>query len=312
MQATRQPQHSGFSQRPSRKIAILFGFLAAVFWGASFVGTKIALQELQPLTLVVLRFGVALTLLTPLVLWVDRQHRPGLRSVPGLLILGLLGLPLHQWLQALGMQWTSASQASWLTASAPAWIAVLGWIFLREGIAWQQVLGLILATLGAFCITLPISAGGAQGYFWLGPVLVLLAALAWAGFTILGKSLLGAGSPLQMTYFGLLCGWLYLLPIFIRRGGWVGLGQVSLETWLALLFLAVVCTAGAYSLYFFALRGAETTLIAALQYWEPVATMILALMVLEESLTWISLLGGGMILMGNVLVERGGVQVKSG
>ena len=77
-------------------------------------------------------------------------------------------------------------------------------------------------------------------------------------------------------------------------------------TWWALIFLGVASTDFAYALYFFALSGNQTTTIAALQYLEPLITMLIAVIFLGEIIKTISLLGGGLILFGVAWVERSG------
>ncbi len=293
---------------PSRRMAVVFGVLASILWGASFVGVKVALRDFSPIALLVFRYGIALIIMAPIVHWLEGIRLPNRRQLPALLLLGALGVSLNQLLQSFGMLWTSASQASWLTAVAPVMIAVMGWIFLREGHAKRQILGLALSMAGAVLISYEPNPNPAQAASRWGPVLILLAALAWAGFTVLGKRLVISLLPLNMTTIALFLGWFLILPAFIGTGAWQGLDQVSMRGWLAVIFLAVACTVGAYTLYFLALRGAETALVAVVQYLEPMTTMVLAAFILQERLTWMSLLGGALILMGVVLVERANVR----
>ncbi|MCK5054195.1 MAG: EamA family transporter [Anaerolineales bacterium] len=78
------------------------------------------------------------------------------------------------------------------------------------------------------------------------------------------------------------------------------------ETWWSLIFLGVASTGLAYALYFFALSGNQVMTVAALQYLEPLITLILAIILLDEVVTTISLFGGGLILFGVAWVERAG------
>lgn len=304
MQATKQKPRIRDSFHPSRRLAIAFGLLASMFWGASFVGTKVALREFSPVALLVFRYGMALIILAPIVHRLEGLKFPDRRQLPALIALGALGISLNQLFQGFGMLWTSASQASWLTAAAPALIAVMGWLFLRESLSRVQIMGLILSMIGAVLVSYEPNPDLMQITSWWGPVLVLMGALAWAGFTVLGKRLVISLPPLNMTYTALMMGWLLVLPLFIGTRAWQGVDTVSARGWLAILFLAVVCTAGAYTLYFLALRGAETAVVAVVQYWEPVTTMILAAFILQERVSWLSLLGGVLILLGVILVER--------
>jgi drug/metabolite transporter (DMT)-like permease len=78
------------------------------------------------------------------------------------------------------------------------------------------------------------------------------------------------------------------------------------EVWWALIFPGVASTGFAYALYFIALSGNQATTIAALQYIEPLITLVIAIILLGEIVTLMSLLGGGLILFGVAWVERSG------
>jgi drug/metabolite transporter (DMT)-like permease len=73
-------------------------------------------------------------------------------------------------------------------------------------------------------------------------------------------------------------------------------------------FPDLACTGLAYGLYFYTLAGAQPALIAALQYLEPLIAIVLALFLLQETVRPVKLLGGLMIIVGIVLVERTGVE----
>ncbi len=56
--------------------------------------------------------------------------------------------------------------------------------------------------------------------------------------------------------------------------------------------------------FFFALSGSKATIVAALQYLEPLITLVIAIVLLGEVVTTMSVLGGGLILFGVAWVER--------
>ncbi len=122
-----------------RAAAILAALLAVLLWGASFVATRVVVQELSPIPLVWLRFGLGVTGLAPLVWRLEGLRPPPRRAWAALAWAGLLGVPLHQVLQAKGVALTNASTASWITATAPVFMALLGWLALREPARGRQV-----------------------------------------------------------------------------------------------------------------------------------------------------------------------------
>ena len=292
--------------RSSRIVAISAGLVAVFLFGASFVAIKVALVEVDPLTLIPVRFGLGLLLLWPLLM--AREHK--LRVTTGELartaVLGGLSILFNQWFQAAAMISATATTASWLSALAPAFMALLAWIFLRERINSWQWLGIGLALGGALLVSDadPGSTFDADG--WIVPAMLLLSALAWAVFSVFGKAESVRTSPLRATVLAMSWAFLFSLVLNMLSGSAWAPAAWQMDTWIALAFLGIACTGLAYALYFFALAGTQSALVAALQYLEPLITISLAFVLLQESLRPIGFAGGALIIIGIVLVERMG------
>ncbi len=99
-------------------------------------------------------------------------------------------------------------------------------------------------------------------------------------------------------------GWLMLLPLFLGSSGWRELTRLSADGWLALLFLGLLCSGVAYVFWYDALDAAEAGRVASFLYLEPLVTLLVAMLVLNEKPTPGTLTGGGFILTGVWLVNR--------
>lgn len=289
-----------------RTLAILAGLMAVIFWGASFIAIKIALKQSQPITLIVIRMGIGLCVLYPIA-WIRGDLRGlSLRDHVFMILLGAIGVAGHQWLQAEGMLSADATTASWLAALAPGLMVILAGVFLQERITPGQVAGLVLALLGALLVAVKNEGLGIGKGDWVGPALLLGSAFAWAVFSVGGKAIAERCSPLQVAVYTMTWGWLFSLCLSLINEDWTEVTMFQPDVWWALIFLGVASTGFAYALYFFALTGGQTTTIAALQYLEPLITLIIAIVLLGEIVTILSLLGGGLILFGVAWVERSG------
>ncbi|MDF1499923.1 MAG: DMT family transporter [Anaerolineales bacterium] len=291
----------------SRSLATAAGLLAVLLFGASFVAIKIALVQLDPLTLIPVRFALGLVVLWPLLARRDLIVRFTGRELLRTALLGGLGILLNQWFQAAAMVTAGAATASWLAALAPAFMAVLAWMFLREKIVAWQWLGIALALIGALLVSDadPAATFGKEG--WAVPALLVASAFAWAVFSVFGKAEATRTSPLRATVLAMTWALFFSAILNLSSGVSWDLRTWLPQTWWALIFLGVACTGLAYSLYFYALAGAQSALIAALQYLEPLITILLALLLLQEPLRPIGILGGLLIIAGIVLVERTGI-----
>lgn len=302
----------------NKRYAYLALFLTVTFWGASFVATKIALNELSPATIVFMRFGMGLIVLL-LILAVKRDLKPIARGeLPSLVLLGFLGITLHQWLQATGLKTASATTTSWTIATIPVFVTLLGWLFLGERLRVNRAIGILLAALG---VVIVVSDGnpralmmGIKGTF--GDVLIAISALNWAVFTVLSKRFLGVlegagleegsnpGGSVRVMLYIMLIGWGFTVPWVVSDGGWQALAALSLRGWIAVSFLGLACSGLAYFLWYEALAQVDATQAGAFLYLEPIVTTTLAVPILGEALTLMTGFGGAAILLGVWLVNR--------
>jgi len=287
-----------------RGFAIIACLAAVCLWGASFVATKIALDDFQPLLIILLRTIIGIFALFPFLIVSEGLTIPSRKDVPALVLLGFVGVAFYQWLQAVGVQLTSASQTSWLTASAPVFMVLMGWFFLKERIRRWQIIGLCLA-LGGGLLVASNGGGFPKGSAdLLGPLIVFTSALVWAGYSVLAKYLLRGMHPIRLIFFSLVIGLIFLVPLVTIADGWTLPEHISPVSCLAVAFLGFGSTGLAYIFYFFALKEAEITLVAVIQYLEPLITMLLASWLIAERVMVGGLVGGMLILGGVWLVNR--------
>jgi drug/metabolite transporter (DMT)-like permease len=282
------------------------GALAVLFWGASFAWVKVGLREFEPVSLLAIRFGIGTAVVWLLALWTARGSL-GIRlaDVGPLAGLGLIGVTLQQALQTAGILLGSASAASWLSSLAPAFIVLLAWPLLGERLNSLRVIGILVAFLGAALVSHTpgsLSEPGDPSAAWF----VIASAVVWAVYSILGKGLSARRPPIVTTAWGMTFGWLALAAAFVAQRGWTDLGAVSSSGWITVILLGVASTGLAYGLYFYALNTAEAALAAALQYLEPLITMVFAAWLLQEPWTVAMLVGGALILVGVWIVDRAG------
>ncbi len=274
-------------------------------WGASFVATKIALQELHPTAIVWLRFGIGLLVMS-LVVALRRQFAlPARKDLIYLGLIGFLGITFHQWLQSTALQITEASTTAWIVAVSPVFIAILGSLALKEKLAPWQIIGIGLAALGVLLVVtrgdLAAIAGGRFGT--LGDFLVLVSALNWAVFSVLSRRGLKTYPASQMIFYVMGFGWLFSSLLVFAGPGLGQIGPLSRSTWLAIAFLGVACSGLGYIFWYDALHILPVAQAGAFLYLEPLVTVFVAALLLNEPLLWSSLLGGELILAGVILVQ---------
>lgn len=286
--------------------ARLQALAAVVFWGISFVATKAALREISPLALIVMRFTLGVGLLWGLMLAREGKVRLPRSEVPVLVAMGLVGVFIHQMLQAHGLRLTSAVSTGWLIGVTPIWSAVLAAAVLRERFGWMKTAGLLIGFIGA---TLVISQGQfSRSIFTLpstkGDLLILASTINWAIFSIIGTGVIKRLGPLRATAAMMLFGWLMLLPFFAAAKDWREYARLSPPGWTAVLFLGLACSGLGYLFWYGALEHIEPSRVASFLYIEPLVTLAAAVVLLGEPVRALTVGGGLLVLAGVVVVQR--------
>ena len=291
----------------SRLIPILEAIFTVIVWGATFIATKIALQEVSPATIVWVRFAMGVLILGAAVITRKQFAIPVLKDWAYFALLGFIGVTFHQWLQANGLKTAQATTTAWIVATTPVFIALLGWSILREKLSWIRIAGILLAAFGVLLIVSKGDLGALYtGRVWsYGDVLILISAPNWAIYTILSRRGLARHPAARMMFYVMLLGWLFTTVWIFGFGP--GLGEIShldIRGWIALLGLGIFGSGLAYIAYYDALQVLPASQLGVFLNIEPLVTTLLAATFLGEPITLIVLLGGAIIIIGIYLVNR--------
>ena len=174
------------------------GLVAVCLWGLAPVATRSLVSELAPLPLLTLRQLLAAGVLLP---WaVPALRRIDARDLPRLIAAGLLGMVGYNLPVTVGLQWLPASSAGLLLATEPVWVLVIGLVFLAERAGLRIVLGTGVALTGVAVIAGPAALSPGSGTrAAAGAALVLLATLAFGGYTVVLRPLSEKYGPVSAT-----------------------------------------------------------------------------------------------------------------
>ena len=116
-------------------------------WGASFMFTRLAVEEIAPTYLVVLRLFLASVLLGPIFI---RMKDLALmkEQIPAILLLGIINAALPFFLYAYSAQELSAGMLSILNGTSPLFALIIAIIIFKQNTTFMQILGLGLGFIG--------------------------------------------------------------------------------------------------------------------------------------------------------------------
>ncbi|MEM6824995.1 MAG: DMT family transporter [Pseudomonadota bacterium] len=283
--------------------------LLSLIWGASFLAIRVALDELPVAWVVVHRVGWAAMLLW-VVVWIARETVPRCpRLWASFLVMGLLNNVVPFSLIAWGQLHIETGLTSILNASAAVFaVPVAALCFADERITPRRAVGTALGFLGV-ALAVGGSALATIDLRSLGQLAVLAGALSYAFAGVWARAKLSTVRPL-IAAAGMLTGsFLVMLPGALFLEGPPAL-NLSIRTWMAISYFAVLGTAVAYLLYYriLALAGAANLLLSTLLI--PPIAIVLGWIVLDEDLAPGALLGflilasGLLVLDGRILAPR--------
>ena len=279
-------------------IALVF---ATLFWAGNYVVGAIAVQSISPIDLTWLRWVLAAVPLLILAQLVEKPDwRRALRSWRRLAVLAALGVAGYVLLLYTALEYTSALSASLINAANPAVMALLAAVVLRERLGWRVVAGLVL---GLFGVLLVITNGSLASVFSMrfniGDLLMLVAISVWSVYTIVGRKL--DVPPITATAIQATMVAVALAPFAIAGGvTWPAEASVGL----AVVFIAVVPSIGAYVLWNLALKQVSPTTAGLYLNLVTVFTVIISV-ILGAQLTLAQAIGGLVVFAGVALSSLG-------
>lgn len=287
-------------------MSLAYSALAAmmVFWGLSFVATKVALETFPTFTLIFLRFALASCFF---VLILTQKGLPRLSAGEHgrILIVALFEPGLYFLFETVGLQFTTAAKASLLIATVPLFVMVFAFLFLRERTNLASFLGIAISLIG---IILLISSDPhfewSLGASLKGDLLILGAVVSAALYTVTARAASRKSSALNVTGLQMFYGALFYAPAFLwELPGlqWSGLSGRSVA---ALAYLTLFASIGAFSCYNYALSRIPAAKASVFVNGIPVVTTIGAWAILGERLTSAQMAGGALVLFGVFLSNR--------
>ena len=279
--------------------------LVMLFWGNSFIAVKVIVQYVSPLELVTVRFVPVALIFAALLLPTRGREVWAMVRADGwrLAFLGLTGAVLYNTFLGWGETRVAAGTASLIIALNPTFIYTLSILVLREPFLWRRTLGLVVAFAGLFVIVRwgsgrPIALDDA-GY----ALIVMLAPLNWAVYTITGKTVIARHPPLLVVGVSMIFAGLFSL-VFVRPSLIAQLPTLPASFWWAVLFLAVPCTVFAFVVWFGALERMPAGRAAGFIYLVPMFAVTFSRWLLDEPVTPALLLGAAILIAGVYLVNR--------
>ncbi len=281
--------------------------LVIVLWAVNLSVIKIGLRALSPHAFNAIRLGLA-SLAYAAVLLV-RRRGPGQARKGDMLKaagLGLLGITLYQVFFIKAVSMMPASTVSVFMGTSPIFIALLATALADERIPPAGGVG-IAVSFGGFLLVVGGEKGGLVFTWaaWRGAILLLLANVCWAAYTVFAKPILERNSPFRMAAVGTIFGTAVYLPFAAGDLSGVDWGRISWQGWGAILYAGLVAIFLCFILWYASVKAVGSAKTGVYSNLTPVLAIFFAGLVLGERLSAIQAVGAAVTLAGVYLTRSG-------
>jgi drug/metabolite transporter (DMT)-like permease len=289
-------------EQGTNRIVYLKLVLVALFWGGTFISTRVASQVFSPFSGAAIRYLIALVFLIPLAFSENRRMLMVEKDQLWiLLLLGFSGIFAYNYFFFKGLKTIPASRGALLVALNPTIVMLLSSLIHKERVTGRQLIGIFISLIG---VTFVISRGNLTqllSSFAVGDLFMLGCPVTWAIYTLAGRTALKRTTPLQASSWASFSGCIMLL---------IGAMSEPLPTevpgkvWIALAYLGIFGTVLAFVWYYEGIRKIGATRTSIFNNLVPVFAVLLSVLILKEQVSWYTWLGGALVISGVLFVNR--------
>lgn len=290
--------------RRNARLAWPIMLAAPLFFSTNLIFGRGVIAEVSPFTLALIRWAAVALALTPFMI----ASREELRRMLGtewrlVLLLAFLGMWICGGGVYLGLQWTTATNGTLIYTTSPVIILVLEALFRGRRIGWREAAGSLLAFVGVATILLRgDSASLLELRFNLGDLIFVFAAIAWAAYSILYRAPALQAVP-NAAMLGVLAaaGALLLIPAVVVEWTLGARLPITADAWGGIAGIVIFASLLAFSSFQFGIRQLGAPLAGVFMYLLPPYGVLLAVLVLGETLHDYHLAGIALVMGGVIL-----------
>ena len=280
--------------------------LTAIVWGISFIMTKELFTTEEHITVLIIltfRLLLASVVTIPFLLLAHKLEPIGKGDLKWFLILALLEPFIYSICETNGVRLVSGSMSSIVVATIPLFVPFGMAAAYKEKIRGVTLVGIVMSLIG---LGIMLLFGGENnldmnpgGITWLfGAVITAVI------YTIVLVKLVGRYKPFTITAYQNLFGCLYFIPLMLLMdGSHLPLLSYSPKMILLLAILGIFCSTLAYICYNIGVERLGATAACIFTNAIPVFSLIAAILLGQESLTWTKPIGIVIVISGVIIAQ---------
>jgi drug/metabolite transporter (DMT)-like permease len=265
---------------------------------------KVVVHTVDPFTLTLVRSLIAVGGMSVVLLARRKWFRLRREDWRLALVLSFLAVPVNQFLFLFGMRFTTPANAALLYSTTPILVLLLSRWSLAEPLTRRKITGVTLGFLGVTVVIFERGVDASMQYVY-GNLIIFLAVIAWALYTVYGKRLIARYGPIEASAVTLFGGTLLFLPLGFIPALAFPYETLHASDWAQIFYLGLITSVVAYLLWYFALARIEAAKVALFSNLQPILTTVLALLLLGQGITGLFVAGGLLAIGGVILAQFG-------
>ncbi len=286
-----------------RQKALVAWLMVCFIWGTTYLAIRVTLETMPPFVMAGLRWTFAGVLFSAM-LRAGGRSLPARHVWPSLTVTALFLIVVGNGAVVWAEQFVPSGLTAVIIASSPFWMVGSEAIFGAERVCGRTLLGLAIGFCGIVLLVWPeLTAGGGTGRGFLAGVIALqIACAGWAFGSSRAKRHMVAGDVFALTAAQMLIAGVVLLALASAAGEWRNL-HFSTRSTMALLYLTIVGSIGAYAAYAYALKHLPVALVSLYAYINPVIAVVLGVLLLAEPFSARMAVAAAIVLAGVAIVH---------
>jgi drug/metabolite transporter (DMT)-like permease len=294
----------------SRTKAFIGLIISSLLWSSAGVG-KIAVRTFDPFTASFLRFAVASIAILPFFLRENWKQKHILRDLVPLSLLCTINITFYY----IGLKYSSANAAVLIYAGVPLLTLLFAHRILRETFTLKKLIGISIGFIGVlFVVVFPMCQKNVQiGGDITGNIFFLIAIIAFTFYTIGSRraTAIQKYSPTLVTSVFIFTTTIVLgaISCFTFRSSYVT-SLFSPSVFFLVIYLGIFLTVAPYLIFQKVIKHSSASVGALGNYIQPATSIVFNILFLQESFTFVFLVGGILIFTGIVISNGSGFWEK--
>ncbi len=269
------------------------------------IAAKFTVEEISPLSLAFLRFGIAALLLNVVFHYRKLKYRIDRSDVPMFLWLGALVIPINQFFFLNGVKLSFASHSGVTYACTPLFAYLISIGMDHEKFNFRRLIPILMTIVGIFFVFYDslMKTRVTESNVILGDILLVFAVLSWAAYISMNRNVVRKYGALKSSTIAFTIGILMYIPIFIIDAHNLDFGKLTVTGMLGFFHLSILVSFAGYFVTTYSVKYISITELTTSTNVSPIVTIVFSWILLNEEISYFFLIGAAITILGVFLSQ---------